>query len=293
MKISTRTEYGIRVLVTLARAEGDGPVSLAGVAKAEKLPHAYLEQLVARPAPRRPGHRHARPGRRLRARPPGGRDRLVADAVRALEGPLLEMPCAGADNLEACDRPQPCSVHEVFQRVYEALDASLTATTIADVAATAGGPPFPPQVRRAGTRRGRARRAGGERGSQIAPARSRTDIAADDHRRTKHEGSDQPRMTDELVIRDLEVSIGRRRSSRASPDRRPGEVHALMGPNGSGKTSLAYTLMGHPDYHVDAGSITWAGEDLLPVRRRSACRRTSGRGWGSSSPSSTRAPSPA
>jgi Fe-S cluster assembly ATP-binding protein len=36
-----------------------------------------------------------------------------------------------------------------------------------------------------------------------------------------------------------------------------------MGPNGSGKTSLAYTLMGHPDYHVDAGSITWAGEDLL------------------------------
>jgi DNA-binding IscR family transcriptional regulator len=58
------------------------------------------------------------------------------------------MPCAGADNLEACDRPQPCSVHEVFQRVYEALDASMTATTIADVAATAGGPPFPPRVRR-------------------------------------------------------------------------------------------------------------------------------------------------
>jgi Fe-S cluster assembly ATP-binding protein len=36
-----------------------------------------------------------------------------------------------------------------------------------------------------------------------------------------------------------------------------------MGPNGSGKTSLAYTLMGHPDYHVDAGTITWKGESLL------------------------------
>jgi Fe-S cluster assembly ATP-binding protein len=36
-----------------------------------------------------------------------------------------------------------------------------------------------------------------------------------------------------------------------------------MGPNGSGKTSLAYTLMGHPDYKVDAGSVTWAGVDLL------------------------------
>jgi Fe-S cluster assembly ATP-binding protein len=38
-----------------------------------------------------------------------------------------------------------------------------------------------------------------------------------------------------------------------------------MGPNGSGKTSLAYTLMGHPDYRVDAGSITWNGESLLKM----------------------------
>ena len=147
MKISTRTEYGIRVLVTLARQREAGPVSLAGVAKAEKLPHAYLEQLVRdlRRAGLVTATRGQAGGYEL-ARPADAI--LVADAVRALEGPLLEMPCAGADNLEACDRPQPCSVHEVFQRVYEALDASMTATTIADVAATAGGPPFPPRVRR-------------------------------------------------------------------------------------------------------------------------------------------------
>src|SRR6185503_10551306 len=46
MKLSTRTEYGIRVLVALAHAEGDRPTSLAGIAKADKLPHAYIEQLV-------------------------------------------------------------------------------------------------------------------------------------------------------------------------------------------------------------------------------------------------------
>ena len=46
MKLSTRAEYGIRVLVALARAEGSGPLSLAAVARSEKLPHAYLEQLV-------------------------------------------------------------------------------------------------------------------------------------------------------------------------------------------------------------------------------------------------------
>jgi Rrf2 family protein len=147
MKISTRTEYGLRVLVTLARHRGDRCLSLAEIARREKLPHAYLEQLVGdlRRAGIVTATRGQTGGYRL-ARPAS--EIAMTDAVRALDGPLLEMPCAGADDLEACDRPQPCSVHELFQRVHESLSFSLAGTSLADVADSAGGPPYPPAVRR-------------------------------------------------------------------------------------------------------------------------------------------------
>ncbi len=73
-------------------------------------------------------------------------------------------------------------------------------------------------------------------------------------------------MTDQLIISDLEVSAGTRKILRGvSLTVSQGEVHALMGPNGSGKTSLAYALLGHPDYKVDAGDITWQGVSLLKM----------------------------
>ena len=147
MKISTRTEYGIRVLLTLARTEDDTCLSLTEIAKREKLPHAYLEQLVGdlRRAGLVSATRGQSGGYRL-ARPAA--EIAMTDAVRALDGPLLEMPCAGAEDLEHCARPQPCSVHDVFQRVYESLSQSLGATNLAEMAASAGGPPYPPEVRR-------------------------------------------------------------------------------------------------------------------------------------------------
>ena len=46
---------------------------------------------------------------------------------------------------------------------------------------------------------------------------------------------------------------------------RPGEVHALMGPNGSGKLTLAHVLMGRSGYEVTGGSVTLDGVDLLSL----------------------------
>ena len=44
-----------------------------------------------------------------------------------------------------------------------------------------------------------------------------------------------------------------------------GEIHAIMGPNGTGKSTLASALMGHPKYEVTDGNVTLDGEDVLDM----------------------------
>ena len=49
-----------------------------------------------------------------------------------------------------------------------------------------------------------------------------------------------------------------------------GEIHAIMGPNGTGKSTLSQTIMGHPNYHVTQGDILLDGESIvdMPVDER-------------------------
>ena len=44
-----------------------------------------------------------------------------------------------------------------------------------------------------------------------------------------------------------------------------GKVHAIMGPNGTGKSTLAYTLMGHPSYTVTEGEVHFKGQNILEL----------------------------
>lgn len=44
-----------------------------------------------------------------------------------------------------------------------------------------------------------------------------------------------------------------------------GEIHAIMGPNGTGKSTLASALVGKPDYEITSGSVFFKGQDLLEM----------------------------
>ncbi len=70
----------------------------------------------------------------------------------------------------------------------------------------------------------------------------------------------------ELVIKDLHVSIeGKEILKGLSLTVKQGETHAIMGPNGTGKSTLAYTLMGHPSYKVTGGEVWFKDKNLLEL----------------------------
>ena len=69
-----------------------------------------------------------------------------------------------------------------------------------------------------------------------------------------------------LSIDNLRVSVeGTEILKGLSLNIKGGEVHAIMGPNGTGKSTLASSLMGHPKYTIASGSVTLNGEDLLEM----------------------------
>ena len=73
-------------------------------------------------------------------------------------------------------------------------------------------------------------------------------------------------MSDKLVIIDLHVSVNDKEILKGiNLEVNSNEIHAIMGPNGNGKSTLLQTIMGHPNYVVTKGSITFNGEDVLKM----------------------------
>jgi Rrf2 family protein len=141
MIFSTKSEYGVRVMVELARRGGAEPVALAEIAEHEGLPLAYLEHLVARL--RRAGLVESRRGAHggyLLAREPA--QITMAEVVEALEGQIAPIECFSStpDGTIHCvrefDPERVCTTKILWTRVRAAILDTLQETTLAELIPT-------------------------------------------------------------------------------------------------------------------------------------------------------------
>jgi Rrf2 family transcriptional regulator, cysteine metabolism repressor len=138
MMFSTKAEYGVRVMVELARRAGEDPIPLAEIAEHDGLPLAYLEHLVARL--RKAGLVDSRRGSRggyLLARSPV--EITMAEVVEALEGSIAPIECISqaSDGTIVCSRESDpahvCPTKLLWTRVRVAIVRTLQETTLADL----------------------------------------------------------------------------------------------------------------------------------------------------------------
>ncbi|HST89596.1 MAG TPA: Rrf2 family transcriptional regulator [Ktedonobacterales bacterium] len=137
LRVSTRGEYGVRLMVDLARHFGARARSLTEIGQAEglELKVQYLEQLVKclREAGLVESTRGAHGGYRLSRAP----DAIhMGEIVRALEGQIAPMICATEGEMGViCDRLDGCSTKYLWARVRDAITGTLDAITLADLVA--------------------------------------------------------------------------------------------------------------------------------------------------------------
>lgn len=130
MKLSTKARYALRASLELALREGDGPVHLRHIAKAQEISPKYLEQLAIplRNAGLLRSERGPSGGYEL-ARPAAAITAL--DVVEAVEGSVDLLECVSQSHV--CTRSEACAARRLWKRVSCAIADALRETTLADL----------------------------------------------------------------------------------------------------------------------------------------------------------------
>jgi Rrf2 family protein len=131
MRVSTRSDYGLRALIELAGHYGGGPLQSSEIALRRHIPEQYLDQLLTT-------LRKAGFIRSLRG-PSGGHEMVrdpqtisVRDVIESLEGSIS--PVAWLDEPpEMTDHPHACGQREIWERIRDATNEILGSYTIADL----------------------------------------------------------------------------------------------------------------------------------------------------------------
>lgn len=133
MRLSSKSDYGLRALIDLAIHAGGAPVQSHDIAARQGIPESYLNQLLIQL--RRAGLVRSTRG------PQGGHTlaRLpaaltLADVIAALDGPTVADPASGPDGRgPGSDTTTDAVIHIAWERVDAAIAAALTRITLDDL----------------------------------------------------------------------------------------------------------------------------------------------------------------
>jgi Rrf2 family protein len=139
MRLSRRSEYGLRALVELVRHDGDGPIALATLAERNNLPPKFLEQIMST-------LKHggivrttlgAHGGYAMATDPATV---SIGRVVRLLDGALAPLPCVSLRYYGRCSCPDEatCPLRDMMIDVRDAMLEILDVETIAQLAAREG-----------------------------------------------------------------------------------------------------------------------------------------------------------
>jgi Rrf2 family protein len=156
MRLSRRSEYGLRALVDLVRHAGDEPIALAVLAQRNRLPAKFLEQIMST-------LKHggivrttlgARGGYAIAVDPT---EVTVGRVIRLLDGALAPLGCVSLRYYEPCSciDEATCPLRDVMLDVRDAMLEILDNETLADLAARPGRQEIDPRGLHAGALSGR------------------------------------------------------------------------------------------------------------------------------------------
>ena len=129
MKLTTKGRFAVTAMLDLALHAQDGPVTLANIAKRQKISLSYLEQLFSKlrrgslvDSVRGPGggYNLARPVDQL----------TVADIIKAVEEPIDSRQCEGRDN---CLGDRRCMTHDLWENLNTTVVTYLAGVTLSDL----------------------------------------------------------------------------------------------------------------------------------------------------------------